>query len=97
MATMTIRVEVPEELSELGDSHEELAMRAQRSLVLDLLRDGMIGQARAARLLGITRWDILDLMARYRIPSGPLTAEEVDRDLANARPGAVLGRADAGR
>ena len=97
MVTITIQVEVPEELSELGDSPEELVVRAQRSLVLDLLRDGKIGQGRAARLLGITRWDILDLMARYRIPSGPLTGEEVDRDLANARPGANLGRADAGR
>ncbi len=96
MATMTLRVEVPEELAELSDSTEELAVRAHRSLVLDLLRDGKIGQGRAARLLGISRWDVLDLMARYQIPSGPLTAEEVDRDLANARLGAASWRVDAG-
>lgn len=83
MATLT--VELPGELvAELG-SPEELAAQARRALVLDLLREGRISQGKAASLLGITRWDILDLMARYQIPSGPQTAAEMEQDIENAR------------
>ncbi len=74
-------VELPEELVvELG-SREALAGRAKQALVLDLLRQGQISQGQAAALLGVSRWDILDLMARDHIPSSPLTAEEAERDV----------------
>lgn len=90
----TLTVELPEDLvAELG-SAEELAGQARRSLVLDLLRQGRISQGKAAVLLGITRWDILELMARDQIPSGPQTAEEMQRDLDNVRRYSRLAQAD---
>ena len=52
----------------------------RESLVLDLLRDAQITQGEAALLLGVTRYDILDLMVRYCIPSGPETAEEMRQE-----------------
>ena len=36
-------------------------------------------------LLGITRWDMLDLMVQRQIPSGPETTEEMRREIADAR------------
>lgn len=83
MATLT--VELPEDLVETLGSPEALASQARQAFVLDLLREGQISQGVVARLLGITRYDVLDLMARYQIPSGLRTAEEMDRDLENAR------------
>jgi hypothetical protein len=82
MATQTLTLEVPEELVALLGSPEAAAAKAKESLVLGLLREARISQGQAANLLGITRWDILDLMAQHDILSGPVTAEEVRREMA---------------
>lgn len=96
MATTTITVELPEELVDLLGSVEALAVRTQQALVLDLLREAKISQGKAARLLGVTRYDILDLMARYHILSGPVTADEVDQEIAAVERVARLVTTDAG-
>jgi predicted HTH domain antitoxin len=85
MATQTLTIELPDELLALLGSPEEAAVKARESLVLELLRDARISQGKAAQLLGVTRWDILDLMAQHRIPSGPETAEEMRREIKDAR------------
>lgn len=85
MTTRTLVVELPEELVALLGSPEEAAARARAALVFELLREGRISQGKAAQLLGLTRWDILDLMARHGIPSGPDTAEEMRQDVEEAR------------
>ena len=94
-ATQTITIELPDDLVETLDSLDGIEDRAWKALVLDLLRHGMISQGRAARLLGVTRYDILDLMSSHYIPSGPLTAEEMRQDIENARrfarPAATIG------
>jgi len=82
---VTVTVELPEDLVDQLDSPETLADQARRALVLDFLRRGAVSQGQAARLLGITRWDVLELMAQYQIPSGPQTAEEMQQDVENAR------------
>lgn len=95
----TITLELPEGLLAALDSSDGLADRAWKALILDLLRDGEISQGRAARLLGVTRYDILDLMASHYIPSGPLTAEEMREEIENARrfsrPAATVGNQQA--
>lgn len=83
--TRTIKIELPDALVAALDSLDGIEDRAWQALVLDLLRDARISQGRAAMLLGVTRHDILDLMASQYIPSGPFTPEEVDRDIQNAR------------
>lgn len=85
MTTRAFTIELPEDIVELVGSDDLAATRARTALVLDLLREGTISQGQAARVLGLTRWDILDLMGRYRIPSGPETAEDVRRDFETAR------------
>jgi len=93
---VTVTVELPDELVDLLGSLESLAIQTRQALVLDLLRQGRISQGKAATLLGITRWDILELMARHQIVSGPLTAEEVERDVEAARRGMIAARVHAG-
>ncbi|MBA2278155.1 MAG: UPF0175 family protein [Chloroflexia bacterium] len=85
MATTSVTVELPEELVALLGSSEAAATRARAALVLDLLRDGLLSQGQAAALLGVTRWDILDLMARHGVASGPETVEETRRDIESSR------------
>lgn len=84
-AARTITIELPDDLVAALDSLDGIENRAWKALVLDLLRDAQISQGKAARLLGVTRYDILDLMASHYIPSGPLTAEEMRQDIENAR------------
>ena len=85
MATCTLAVEVPEDLVTLLGSPETAAAKAREALVLQLLREGLISQGKAARLLGITRWDILDLMAQHQIPSGPQTVDEMRQEIEDMR------------
>jgi predicted HTH domain antitoxin len=85
MKNITITLELPEEVGQAFDSPEEIPAKAREALVLQLLREARISQGRAARLLGITRYDILDLMALHHIPSGPVTAEEMQQEIENVR------------
>ena len=94
--TRTITIELPDALVSALDTLDGIEDRAWKALVLDLLRDAQISQGKAARLLGVTRYDILDLMAQHHILSGPLTAEEMERDIENARLGSLPPKTDAG-
>src|SRR3954447_11648016 len=82
MTTVTLSLDVPDYLIALLGSPEAAAAKAKEALVLQLLREAEITQGQAARFLGITRWDILDLMAQHNILSGPETAEEVRQEIA---------------
>ena len=85
MATCALTLELPEELVALLGSPEAAAAKAREALVLALLREGQISQGKAARLLGLTRWDVLDLMVQHQIPSGPATPEELRQEVEDAR------------
>jgi len=85
MGTCTLAVELPEDLVALLGSPERAAAKAKEALVMELLREVKIGQSKAAELLGVTRGDILDLTVKYRVPSGPATPEEVEREFETAR------------
>jgi hypothetical protein len=85
MAEVELRIMLPAEVAALlGATDDEAACRAREATILHLLREGAISQSRAAALLGVTRHDILDLMSRYEIPSGPQTFEEYQRDVEQA-------------
>jgi predicted HTH domain antitoxin len=90
MTSRTVTIDLPDELLSLLGDPETIGERTREALVLALLRDAEISQGKAAQLLGITRWDILQLMARHRIESGPETAEEAQRDFEAAKAGSRL-------
>jgi predicted HTH domain antitoxin len=80
----TITIELPDDILDLLGSAEQTGERAREALILDLLREGSISQGRAAELLGISRGNLIDLMAKYRIPSAPHTLEEVQAEVETA-------------
>ncbi|HET7037825.1 MAG TPA: UPF0175 family protein [Thermomicrobiaceae bacterium] len=81
MSTRILSLELPEELLLLLGSDEVATAKAKEALVLELLREARISQGQAARLLGVTRRDILALAARYHISSGPATPNELSEEL----------------
>jgi len=56
---------------------EELTAKAKEAFVMFLLREGTITQGYAARMLGLTRWELMQTMDRYSIPVIDLTEEEL--------------------
>ncbi len=49
---------------------------------MDLLRLDRLSEAQAATILGLARWELLDLMGRYDGPAVRMSIEELDRELA---------------
>ncbi len=56
--------------------------RVRETLVMDLLRRDRLAEAQAATILGLARWELLELMGRYDVPAVRLSVEELDRELA---------------
>jgi predicted HTH domain antitoxin len=81
----TITFDLPEDVIALLGSPEAAAAKAKEALVLSLLRQRRIGHGRAAQFLGLSIWDMLDLMAQYQIPTGPQTIEELQQEVAEFR------------
>ncbi|MGI8552535.1 MAG: UPF0175 family protein [Dehalococcoidia bacterium] len=76
-----LTIELPDEVVALIGSPEAAAAKARELLLVELLREGLIGQSRAAHLLSITRWELLDLIVAQKIPSGPQTEAELRREV----------------
>jgi predicted HTH domain antitoxin len=85
MATYTVQLEIPEEVRELGFTDEEIREHVPTLLVLKRFREGLISSGRAARILGISRRDFLDVLAREGIPLYDPPDEELHDELATAK------------
>jgi len=73
-------LEFPEEISEKDLEDEEVQRRSKE--VFELLRKKKISQGKAAELLGITRNELFDLMAKFDIPVIDMSEEELKKELA---------------
>ncbi|MBI1900366.1 MAG: UPF0175 family protein [Planctomycetia bacterium] len=77
----------------LPDSLHLTPTEAQELVVLRLLDEGRLSQSQAAKALGVTRYELLDLMARRRVPVVRYAADEwADEGRALARSGRSRGR-----
>jgi hypothetical protein len=65
-----------------GWSESEVPSRVREALVMDLLRLDRLSEAQAAAILGVARWELLELMGRDDVPAVRMSAEELDRELA---------------
>jgi len=74
-------LEFPEEISEKDLEDEEVQRRSKEGAVFELLRKKKISQGKAAELLGITRNELFDLMAKFDIPVIDLSEEELKKEL----------------
>lgn len=75
-----VTFELPDEVVRLLGSDDDLPSRMRTTIVLDLVRRGLISTGRAAELLGIHVADMLDLISEYQIPMGAITLEEFERE-----------------
>ncbi len=76
-----ISIELPEEIIELF-SEAELEASLKKWAVLELVRAGKLSSGKAAEILGMTRWEFMDLMSDYDVPMADFPEEELERQLA---------------
>ena len=60
-----LELEFPEDVSEKDLEDAEIKKKSKEVVVLELLRKKKISQGKAAEILGITRNELFDLMAKY--------------------------------
>ncbi|MBI4333720.1 MAG: UPF0175 family protein [Chloroflexi bacterium] len=80
-----LELELPDEVAATL-SREEMTAKAKESLVMELLREHHLSQGKSAELLGITRHDLYDLMAKYQVPAIDLDPEELKAELQQPFP-----------
>jgi len=76
-----IEISVPEEIIDLLGSEDAARQEAHEAFIFDLVRRGKISKSKAAELLGLSLWDLLDLIAKYQIPWFSYSPEELEKDL----------------
>lgn len=76
-----IEIAVPEEIIALLGSEDAARKEAKEAFVLDLVRRGKISKGKAAELLGMSLWDLPELVAQYQIPWFNYHPEELAKDL----------------
>ena len=92
MSTFSVELKFPEALRELGYSDDDLCREVPMLLVLKRFRQGAISSSKGAQILGLTRRDFLDLLAREGVPVYDPTDDQLANELRTVQE---LGRADS--
>ena len=89
MGKKRFEVDLPDEvLSGFGWQEGEVSRKVLETLVMELLRRDQLSESEAAVLLHLNRWEILEVMGRYRVPAIRMSPEELKHELAqNIRRG----------
>ncbi|MGO9449613.1 MAG: UPF0175 family protein [Candidatus Binataceae bacterium] len=83
MGEKHFHVSLPQEVvGGFGWNESEVPSRVREALVMELLRLDKLSEAQAATILGLARWELIELMGRYDVPAVRMSREELDRELA---------------
>ncbi len=74
----------PEVVGGFGWEDSEVPRRVREALVMDLLRLDRLSEAQAATILGLDRWELLELMGHYDVPAVRISVDELDHELSTA-------------
>lgn len=79
-------VKLPEEVLEFLDASDFKRERSVMiAVVMDLLRTATISQGKAAELLDVNRWDLIELMASHGVDAVSYDPGELARDTATLK------------
>jgi predicted HTH domain antitoxin len=62
----TVQIEYPDDVL-AGIDEEHLQTLAREAVFVRLYEQGLLSSGRAAHLLGMSRWEFLDLLGRYGV------------------------------
>ena len=78
-------LELPDEVFAQLEGRD-IERRVTEALVMDLLREHQISQGKAAEVLGLSRHELFDLMAKHHVPVIDLSADELKSELQKLLP-----------
>jgi predicted HTH domain antitoxin len=76
-----LTIDISDELIKLFPSKKEARSEAKQAMVFDLVRRGKISKGKAAELLGISLWDLPELLTQYDIPWFDYSPDDLKHDL----------------
>ncbi|RME41700.1 MAG: UPF0175 family protein [Caldilineae bacterium] len=82
----TYPIELPESaFSALRKSPDEFVQEMKYAASVKWYEAGMISQDKAAEIAGLSRYEFLKLLARYKVSAIQYTADVLEEELHNAR------------
>lgn len=78
-------VKVPKDLTHLLRIRErDLPKKVREIIAVELYRDGLVSMGKAAEIAGITKWEMLDILAMRKIPL-QYYPEDLEEDIDTLR------------
>jgi len=78
MDELTVRLNLPRDLLGVLDVSETgLENRLRELIAIELFREGMISSGKGGELVGISKWDFIQLLTRYNVPYFNQTPEDL--------------------
>ena len=75
---------LPDDAFDEGFDEGSFLTQVKEEVVMRLLKAHRISQGKAAELLGVTRYDLVDLMAQYDIPVTDVSPDDMIQEFARA-------------
>ena len=83
MKTINVQVTVPEDMKPyLNDTEVELTFERNAMMLYPFIRKAVISHGRAAEILGVRKWDLIEYYNSIGIPYLNQSKEELLSDLA---------------
>lgn len=76
-----LTIDVSDELIKLFPSRKEAKEEAKQAMVFDLVRRGKISKGRAAELLGVSLWNLPELLSQYDMPWFNYSPDDLKHDV----------------
>ncbi len=86
MSTLTVNLKLPRDLLGAIDiSDAQLEAHILELVALELFRQERISTGKAAELLGISKWEFIQLLAQHNIPYFSESSAELAAEVATAQ------------
>jgi predicted HTH domain antitoxin len=85
VSTFTVEVKLPEGLRALGVTDVDVQRQTPTLIVLQKFREGAVSTGKAAELLGISRFEFMDLLGKEQIPLINYSKEELEEEMKLVR------------
>jgi hypothetical protein len=83
MGKKRFEVDLPDEVRVgFGWQEGDVSRKVLETLVMELLRRDQLSESEAAALLHLDRWEILEVMGRYRAPAIRMSPDDLQHELA---------------